>query len=133
MQKITTFLMFDGNAEAAMNLYISLFEDSEIKSISRYGEEEAGAEGTLVQAVFSLNGQLFICVDSSEKRDFGFTPAISLQVTCTTEKEIDYVYSELAKGGEILIPLNAYPFNKKYSWVNDRYGVSWQLMLADVS
>lgn len=84
-----------------------------------------------MQAVFSLNGQLFICIDSSEKRDFGFTPAISLQVTCTTEKEIDYVYSELAKGGEILIPLNAYPFDKKYSWVNHRYGVSWQLMLAD--
>lgn len=131
MQKITTFLMFDGNAEAAMNFYISLFFDSEIKSISRYQANEAGPEGSVVQAVFSLNGQLFICIDSSIKHDFSFTPAISLYVTCDTEEEIDQLSSQLSQGGETLMPLNAYPFSQKYTWINDKYGVSWQLILAN--
>lgn len=131
MQKITTFLMFEGNAEAAMNFYTSLFADSEIKSISRYKANEAGPEGSVIQAVFSLNGQLFMCIDSSEKHEFSFTPAMSLHVTCDTEEEIDRLSSQLSQGGETLMPLNAYPFSKKYSWINDKYGVSWQLMLAD--
>ncbi len=130
MQKITTFLRFDGSAEAAMNFYTSLFADSEIKSISRYKANEAGPEGSVVQAIFSLNGQLFICIDSSE-HEFSFTPAMSLYVTCDTEEEIDRLSSQLSQGGETLMPLNAYPFSKKYSWINDKYGVSWQLMLVE--
>lgn len=131
MQRITTFLMFDGKAEEAMNFYISLFADSEIKSISRYEENQGGAKGSVLHAVFSLNGQQFMCIDSSVKHQFTFTPAISLHVMCDTEEEIDNMFAGLSLGGEILMPLDTYPFSKKYGWVKDRFGVSWQLMLAD--
>jgi len=78
MQTITTFLMFDGKAEQTMNLYVSLFADSEIKSISRYEENEEGPVGAVRHAVFSLNGQSFMCIDSAVKHGFTFTPATSL-------------------------------------------------------
>jgi predicted 3-demethylubiquinone-9 3-methyltransferase (glyoxalase superfamily) len=131
VQKITTFLMFEGKAEEAMNFYISLFADSEIKSISRYGENQGGSKGSVLHAVFSLNGQQFMCIDSSVKHQFTFTPAISLHVMCDSEVEIDNIFAGLSQGGQILMPLDAYPFSKRYGWVNDRFGVSWQLMLAD--
>ncbi len=95
-QKITTFLMFSGQAEEAMNLYTSLFDQSEILTIKRYGAGEAGAEGSVLRATFSLHGQVFMCIDSSMKHDFTFTPAISLYVTCESEEEIDRVYEKLA-------------------------------------
>jgi predicted 3-demethylubiquinone-9 3-methyltransferase (glyoxalase superfamily) len=131
MQKITTFLMFDGKAEEAMSFYVTLFPDSEIKSISRYGENEAGPAGTVQHAVFSLGGQLFMCIDSVAKHGFTFTPAISLYATCETESEIDALFAKLSDGGQTLMPLDAYPFSKRYAWLNDRYGVSWQLALAE--
>jgi predicted 3-demethylubiquinone-9 3-methyltransferase (glyoxalase superfamily) len=131
MPKITTFLMFDGNAEAAMNFYVSSFADSAITSISRYGEDEEGPAGTVRHALFSLNGQPFMCIDSSVKHGFTFTPALSLYVTCDTEAELDTLFEELSQGGQILMPLAAYPFSRKYAWLNDRFGVSWQLTLAD--
>jgi predicted 3-demethylubiquinone-9 3-methyltransferase (glyoxalase superfamily) len=131
VQKITPFLMFEGKAEEAMNFYISLFPDSEIKSITRYGENQGGTEGSVLHAVFSLNGQQFMCIDSSVKHQFTFTPALSLHVMCVSEKEVDNIFAGLSQGGEILMPLDTYPFSKKYGWVNDRFGVSWQLMLAD--
>lgn len=129
-QKITTFLMYDGKAEEAMNFYTSLFKKSEIISITRYGANEVGAEGTVLHATFSLNGQLFMCMDSSVKHEFTFTPAISLYVTCDTEKEIDELFEKLSQDGEILMPLASYPFSEKFGWVEDQYGVSWQLNLA---
>ena len=131
MQKITTFLMFDGKAEQAMNLYVSLFADSAIKSISHYGGNEEGPAGTVRHAVFSLNGQSFMCIDSAVQHGFTFTPAMSLHVTCATESEIDKPYTALSQGGQVHMPLGAYPFSKKYAWLSDQYGVSWQLMLAD--
>ena len=131
MQRIAPFLMFEGKAEEAMLFYLSLFPDSEIKSISRYGENEAGPEGSVQHALFSLNGQLLMCIDSFVKHGFTFTPAMSLQVTCSGESAIDALFAKLSEGGQTLIPLDAYPFSKRYAWVNDRYGVSWQLMLAD--
>lgn len=131
MLKITTFLMFEGKAEEAINFYISLFSDSEIKSISRYGENEGGAVGATRHAVFTLNGQEFMCIDSVVKHGFSFTPSMSLFVSLDTENELDKIYAALAEGGQTLMPLAAYPFSKKYAWVNDRYGVSWQLTLAD--
>ena len=130
MRKITTFLMFEGNAEEAMNLYISLFSNLEIKSISHYGENEGGAAGAVRHALFALNGQEFMCIDSVVKHGFSFTPAMSLFVSLDAESELDKVYAALADGGQILMPLAAYPFSKKYCWVNDKYGVSWQLSLA---
>jgi predicted 3-demethylubiquinone-9 3-methyltransferase (glyoxalase superfamily) len=130
MNNITTFLMFDGKAEEAMNFYISLFTDSAIKSISRYGENEGGPVGTVRHAVFALNGQEFMCIDSVVKHGFTFTPAMSLFVGVDTESELDNLYAALSEGGQVLMPLGAYPFSKKYGLVNDKYGVSWQLTLA---
>lgn len=129
-QKIFTFLMFSGEAEAAMNFYTSLFDQSEIISITRYGTNEAGKEGTVLHATFSLKGQMFMCIDSNANHEFTFTPAISLYVTCDTEAEIERVYESLSQDGAVLMPLSAYPFSEKFGWVQDKYGVSWQLNLA---
>ncbi|ARJ22147.1 VOC family protein [Bacillus sp. ISL-8] len=129
-QKITTFLMFEGKAEEAMNFYTSLFNQSEIVSISRYDENGPGKEGTVIHATFTLNGQEFMCIDSYVKHDFTFTPAMSLYVTCDTEKEIETVFNKLAQDGKVLMPLGSYPFSNKFGWLNDKYGVSWQLTLA---
>ncbi|MDM5193725.1 VOC family protein [Bacillus hominis] len=129
-QKITTFLMFEGKAEEAMNLYTTLFNQSEIISISRYDENGPGKEGTVIYATFTLNGQEFMCIDSYVKHDFTFTPAMSLYVTCETEEEIETVFHKLAQDGKVLMPLGSYPFSKKFGWLNDKYGVSWQLTLA---
>ncbi|WP_018211465.1 VOC family protein [Desulfitobacterium hafniense] len=127
-QKITTFLMFqDGNAEEVMNFYISLFDNSKIVNIIRYGANEAGQEGTVMHAVFSLNGQEYMCIDSYVKHEFTFTPAMSLYVTCDSKEEIDKVFEKLSEGGKILMPLDTYPFSERFGWVNDKYGVSWQL------
>lgn len=130
-QKITTFLMFEGKAEEAMNFYTSLFNQSEIVSISRYDENGPGKEGTVIHATFTLNGQEFMCIDSYVKHDFTFTPAMSLYVTCDTEEEIETVFNKLAQDGKVLMPLGSYPFSKKFGWLNDKYGVSWQLTLAE--
>jgi len=130
MQKITTFLMFTGRAEEAMNFYTSLFEGSQILDITRYGPGEAGAEGSVVHATFLINGQEFMCIDSSIEHDFTFTPAISLYVNCETEAEIDRLFEKLSQAGQVLMPLDHYPFSEKFAWVADRFGVSWQLNLA---
>ena len=131
MQKITTFLMFDGKAEEAMNFYTSLFEQSEILDITRYKANEAGVEGTVMHATFSLDGQEFMCIDSVVKHDFTFTPAISIYVKCDTEEEINVVYEKLSESGEIFMPLAPYPFSEKFGWIADKYGVSWQLNLSE--
>jgi predicted 3-demethylubiquinone-9 3-methyltransferase (glyoxalase superfamily) len=122
--------MFDGKAEEAMNLYTSLFKDSAIISISRYGAKEAGTEGTVRHATFTIHGQTFMCIDSSVMHAFTFTPAMSLFVNCETEDEMDTLFEKLSQDGEILMPLNSYPFSEKFAWINDRYGVSWQLSFA---
>lgn len=126
---ITPFLMFEGNAEAAINYYLSLFDRSELISIQRYGAGEPGPEGTVLLATFSLNGQLFMCIDSPVHHGFTFTPAVSLYVTCETEPEVDRLYQGLSQGGQVLMELGAYPFSPKFCWLNDRFGVSWQLSL----
>jgi len=122
--------MFEGRAEEAMNFYISLFDQSEIVSIQRYGANEAGVEGSVLRAVFSLKGQQFMCIDSYVKHGFTFTPAISLYVSCDTEDEINEVFERLSQGGAVLMPLAAYPFSQKFGWVQDKFGVSWQLNFA---
>ena len=129
MQKITTFLMFTGQAEAAMTLYTSLFQRSEILNLTRYGANDMGAEGTIQHATFTLNGQEFMAIDSSAVHAFTFTPSISLYVRCENEEEIDRVFAALSVDGQILMPLDQYPFSKKFGWLADRYGVSWQLSL----
>lgn len=129
-QKITPFLMFTGQAEAAVNYYMSLFNDAKVVSMQKYGPGEPGAEGTVMHAIFTLNGQQFMCIDSSVQHGFTFTPSISLYVTCDTEEEVDRLFAKLSDGGAVLMPLGEYPFSKKYAWVQDKFGVSWQLALA---
>src|SRR5262245_6022135 len=126
---ITTFLMFEGKAEEAMSFYVSLFKNSNIIAISRYGPGEPGAEGSVKQARFSLNGRELMCIDSPVKHGFTFTPAMSLFVDCETEDQIDTLFARLSEGGKILMPLGQYPFSRKFAWLADRYGVSWQLNL----
>lgn len=125
--KVTTFLMFNGEAEEAMNFYISLFKNSEIKSIIRYKKNEAGKEGSVMNAVFSLKGQEFICIDSPVNHDFIFTPAISLFVKCESEEEISSLFKKLSENGKVFMPMDSYGFSEKYSWLEDKHGVSWQL------
>lgn len=130
MEKVTPFLMFqDGKAEEAMNFYTSLVEDSAITSIIRYGVNESGDEGTVMQATFTLKGQEFMCIDSNIKHQFAFTPSFSIYVTCNSEEELDNLYQKLNEGGQALMPLGDYGFSKKFGWLNDRFGVSWQLNL----
>ncbi|MEC0304624.1 VOC family protein [Terribacillus saccharophilus] len=130
MEKVTPFLMFqDGKAEEAMNYYISLIEDSEIKSITRYGANEPGDEGTVMLASFSLKGQEFMCIDSNVTHQFSFTPSFSIYVTCDTEKELDELYQKLNEDGLERMPLDNYGFSKKFGWTDDKFGVSWQLNL----
>ncbi|CAH8712708.1 VOC family protein [Paenibacillus thiaminolyticus] len=131
MQKITTFLMFEGQAEAAMNLYTSLFADGKIVSLVRHDGSGGGEEGKVLHAVFSLNGQTFMCIDSSIMHEFTFTPSMSLFVDCESEQEIDELYAKLSDGGQVLMALGPSPFSKKFGWVNDKFGVSWQLNLAN--
>ena len=128
-QKITTFLMFEGNAEEAMTFYLSLFADAAVISVTRYGTEGPGAAGSVQQATFTLAGQPFMCIDSPVKHGFTFTPAISLFVQCTDEAELDRLYAALAERGAELKPLGDYGFSARFGWVNDRFGVSWQLNL----
>ncbi|MEK5040437.1 VOC family protein [Sporosarcina sp. FSL K6-3457] len=130
MEKVTPFLMFqNGNAEEAMNYYTSLIEDSEITTISRYGANESGDEGTVMHATFSLKGQEFMCIDSNLKHEFSFTPSFSIYITCDSENEINHLYEKLITDGQALMPLGDYGFSQKFGWINDQFGVSWQLNL----
>jgi predicted 3-demethylubiquinone-9 3-methyltransferase (glyoxalase superfamily) len=126
---VATHLMFEGAAEKAMNLYISLFSGSEIKKIERYGPGEQGAEGTIKRADFTLGGHPLICIDSPVKHAFTFTPSMSLFVDCENEAELNEAFNKLSEAGKVLMPLNNYGFSKKFGWVSDRFGVSWQLNL----
>lgn len=129
MKKVASFLMFEGNAEEAMNYYVSLIEDSSVTSIVRYGPEGPGAEGSVVQATFTLKGQEFMCIDSHVKHAFTFTPSFSIFVTCDTEGELDRLYDDFSAGGKVLMPLGNYGFSTKFGWVVDKFGVSWQVNL----
>ncbi|MGF9713593.1 VOC family protein [Paenibacillus naphthalenovorans] len=129
MNNVTPFLMFQGQAEEAMNEYTSLIEDSKIISIIRYGPNEAGAEGSVKQAVFTLKNREFMCIDSHVKHEFTFTPSFSLFVDCDTEEEINRLFAHLSEGGQVLMPLGDYSFSKKFGWLVDKFGVSWQINL----
>ena len=131
MQQVTTLLMFTGRAEEAMSLYTSLFKRSKIIRVTRYGANEAGSEGTVQHATFTLNGQEFMCIDSNVEHAFTFTPSISLYVRCQTEDEIERVFAILSQDGQVFMPLDRYPFSEKFGWLSDRFGVSWQLSLEN--
>lgn len=129
--RIQPFLMFQGNnAEEAMRFYVSLFPGSEIIDVVRYGPGQAGAEGSVMKATFSICGQSVMCIDSPVKHAFTFTPAFSFFVECESEEQIGRLASDLGQGGAMLMPLGDYGFSRQFVWLNDRYGVSWQLNLA---
>jgi predicted 3-demethylubiquinone-9 3-methyltransferase (glyoxalase superfamily) len=128
-QQISTFLMFEGSAEEAMNFYLSLFDDAEVVSIKRHGAEDPGPEGSVMAAVFTLAGGRFMCSDSFVHHEFTFTPSTSMFVDCADEAELDRLYAALSEKGHALMPLGEYGFSRKFGWVNDRFGVSWQLNL----
>ena len=127
-QNLVTQLMFEGKAEEAMNLYVSLFKGS-VTSLKKYGAEGPGPEGTIMRAEFTIAGHRLACIDSPGKHAFTFTPSISLFVDFATEAELDQAFATLSEGGGILMPPNNYGFSKKFTWVSDRFGVSWQLNL----
>lgn len=133
MQKIIPFLWFDNNTEAALNFYTSLFPNSKIKSVQKYPEGiDSGPmkdmAGKVITAEFNLAGYDFMALDGGPL--FKFTPAISFSVNCETEEEINKLWEALATDGQIMMEFQEYPFSKKYGWLNDKYGVSWQLSLT---
>jgi len=125
---VTPQLMFEGNAEEAMNFYTSLFSGSEITQIARYGPGEPAREGSVFRAIFKIGGQQFNCIDSPVKHDFTFTPSMSF-VECESAAELESAFNQLSAGGRIMMPLGNYGFSLQFGWVNDRFGVSWQLNL----
>jgi predicted 3-demethylubiquinone-9 3-methyltransferase (glyoxalase superfamily) len=116
MQKITPFLWFDDKAEEAMNFYTSIFKNSKIGSVSRYGEAGPGQAGTVMSATFELDGQEFMALNGGPH--FTFTPAISFFVHCETQAEVDELWDRLSEGGE----------EGQCGWLTDKYGLSWQIV-----
>ena len=122
MQKITTFMWFDDKAEEAMKFYVSLFKNSKILSITRYGDPPPGAptpwpKGKVLTGVFELAGQTFMALDGGPQ--FPFTEAISLYVSCETQNEVDDLWAKLtADGGQEV----------QCGWLKDKFGVSWQIV-----
>jgi predicted 3-demethylubiquinone-9 3-methyltransferase (glyoxalase superfamily) len=131
-QKIALNLWFDHQAEEAARFYASLFEDSQVGDVSRYdkamAEISGRPEGSAMTVAFTLAGQNFVGLNGGP--EFQLNPSISLFVYCDSEAEVDNLFAGLATGGQILMPLQKYPFSEKYAWLQDRYGVSWQLYLG---
>jgi predicted 3-demethylubiquinone-9 3-methyltransferase (glyoxalase superfamily) len=116
MQNITPFLWFDNNAEEAMTFYTSIFKNSKIHEVSRYGEQGPGPAGTFMTGSFQLNGQEFMALNGGPV--FSFSPAISFFVNCETQDEVDELWEKLSAGGE----------KQQCGWVKDQFGVSWQIV-----
>lgn len=116
MQKITPFLWFDDKAEEAVNFYTSLFKNSKIVSITRYGDEVPGMKGKVLTAVFELDGVEFMALDGGPQ--FPFTEAVSMYVHCETQEEVDMLWDKLVEGGS----------ESQCGWLKDKYGLSWQII-----
>lgn len=116
MQKITPFLWFDGKAEEAMNFYTSIFKNSKVGNVVRYGEAGPGPKGSVMSATFEIEGQEFYALNGGPV--FNFTPAISFFVKCTTQDEVDYYWNKLLEGGA----------PSQCGWLTDKFGLSWQIV-----
>lgn len=116
MHKITPFLWFDGRAEEAASFYTSVFKNSKLGRIARYGDAGPGAKGTVMSASFEIDGQEFVALNGGPQ--FEFTPAISFLVHCETQDEVDYLWEKLSDGGQEI----------QCGWVTDRFGVTWQIV-----
>jgi predicted 3-demethylubiquinone-9 3-methyltransferase (glyoxalase superfamily) len=116
MQKITPFLWFNDDAEEAMNLYVSIFRNSKVGKVTRYGDAGPGPKGQVMSATFTLEGQEFMALNGGPQ--FQFTPAISLFVSCETQEEVDELWAKLSAGGK----------EDRCGWLTDRFGLSWQII-----
>lgn len=116
MQKITPFLWFDNQAEEAMNFYTSIFKNSKVGNIIRYGEAGPGPAGSVLTASFELDGLEFTALNGGPQ--FKFTEAISLHVACESQDEVDYYWDKLGDGGRI----------DQCGWLKDKFGLSWQIV-----
>jgi predicted 3-demethylubiquinone-9 3-methyltransferase (glyoxalase superfamily) len=116
MQKITPFLWFDGDAEEAMNFYVSIFKNSKVGRVTRYGDAGPGPKGTVMSATFELDGKEFFALNGGPQ--FQFTPAISFFVNCETQQELDDLWEKLSAGGK----------KERCGWLRDKYGLSWQII-----
>ena len=116
MKRITPFLWFDGKAEEAMNLYVSLFKNSKVGNVTRYGEGGPGPKGSVMTATFELDGQEFMALNGGP--EFKFTEAISFYVNCETQEEVDELWEKLSKGGQ----------QGQCGWLKDKFGLSWQVI-----
>jgi predicted 3-demethylubiquinone-9 3-methyltransferase (glyoxalase superfamily) len=128
-QQVTPFLMSTGDAERAMELDTSLFDDARILDLTRWGSDGQGAEGMVQQATSSIAGQSFRCSDSPPVHDFTSTPSFSVFVAVSSEDELDRLFARLSEGGAVLMPPDDNGFSRRSGWVKDRLGVSWQLNL----
>ena len=124
--RVAPFLMFVGVAEQAMNRYVSLFKGSAITRVERWPPGEGQG---IKRGEFRLGGREFLCFDSPIEHEFTFTPSLSIWVDCEDEAELQAAYTELCTGGQVLMPLDNYGFSTRFGWVNDSFGVSWQLNL----
>jgi predicted 3-demethylubiquinone-9 3-methyltransferase (glyoxalase superfamily) len=115
-QKITPFLWFDGKAEEAINFYTSIFKNSQVKNLTRYGAAGPGPAGTVMSGTFQLEGQEFMALNAGPQ--FTFTPAISFFVKCGTQQEVDELWEQLSAGGR----------KDRCGWLQDKFGVSWQII-----
>lgn len=131
MQKIVPFLWFDNQAEEAVTFYASIFKNSEVTSTARYGKTHPQHSSKVMTVNFKLENQDFIALNGGP--EFSFTPAISFFVTLETEADVDALWEKLAEGGTVLMPFQAYDWSEKYGWLNDKYGVSWQIGLGKKS
>ena len=128
--QIATFLTFQKeDAEAAMNFYMGLFDNSKVVNMKRWGKEGPGKEGTIMHATFTLNDNLYMCSDSPPIHEWDFTPAVSNFVECFDENQLQDLFTKLSEGGKVMMPINNYGFSQKFGFVEDRFGVSWQLNL----
>lgn len=127
---VTPFLMFQGDGAAALDFYLSTLPGSRLDEIERYGAGEVGPEGGLKRARFTVGGLTVICLDSPVKHAFTFTPSFSFWIDCSSEDEVRHLAKALADGGGDLMPVGNYGFSTLFAWVNDRFGVSWQINFA---
>jgi predicted 3-demethylubiquinone-9 3-methyltransferase (glyoxalase superfamily) len=116
MQGITPFLWFDNNAEDAMNLYVSVFKNSKVLNVARYGDAGPGPKGTVMTAEFELDGQKFVALNGGPH--FKFTEAVSFVVNCENQEEVDYYWEKLSEAGE----------KSRCGWLKDKFGLSWQIV-----
>jgi predicted 3-demethylubiquinone-9 3-methyltransferase (glyoxalase superfamily) len=124
---VTPFLLFQGQAEEAINFYTSVIPRSHTVRLERYAAADGGEAGKVKRANIVLAGQPIMVIDSPVKHHFSFNPAVSFFVECKTEDEIRTLSGILGVGGPVLMPLDNYGFSKLFAWVTDRFGVTWQL------